>query len=638
MNVRILSALACAALAALPVEAQLSNVNRVFIVVMENHNWSQFKGAANAPYVNNTLLPQASHAEQYYNPPGLHPSLPNYLWLEAGTNFGITNDNDPSSNHQSTTAHLVTQLTNAGISWKTYQEDISGTTCPLTSVNKYAPKHNPFVYFDDVTNTNDPNSAYCIAHVRPFPELGTDLQNNTVAQYVFITPNLCDDGHDSCAPVSDPIRQTDNWLAANIPAILNSTAYQSGGALFITWDEGVGGDGPIGMIVLSASAKGGGYSNSIHYTHGSLLRTVEEIFGVGLLGDAAVQADLSDLFGTAAPPAAPASLSATPGNNQVALSWAASAGATSYNVNRSLNNGGPYATFATVSATSYTDTGLTNGVTYYYVVTALNASGESGNSPQASATPSLSPPAAPSNLTASAGNLEVMLNWSAASGAATYNLKRGTMNGGSYDTLVASGITATSYTDTGVINGTTYYYVVTGVNGGGESPNSNQASATPAAAPNPVLEVNSGGAIAGTFVTDTGFSGGQAASTTAAINLSGVSYPAPQAVYQTWRTGVKKSPNFSYTLSGLTAGTAYSLRLHFSENSVSKSGARKFDVTVNGVKVLSAFDVFASAGGKNTAVVKAFTTTPNPGGQIVVSFTAVTAAQPPIINGLEVDH
>src|SRR5205823_7354594 len=149
-----------------------------------------------------------------------------------------------------------TQLKNAGVSWKTYQEDISGTNCPLTSVNKYAPKHNPFVYFDDVTNTNDPNSAYCIAHVRPFSEMAADLQNNTVAQYVFITPNLCDDGHDSCAPVSDPVRQTDNWLAANVPAILNSTAYQTGGALFITWDEGVGGDGPIGMIVLSPYAKG----------------------------------------------------------------------------------------------------------------------------------------------------------------------------------------------------------------------------------------------------------------------------------------------------------------------------------------------------------------------------------------------
>jgi hypothetical protein len=153
-----------------------------------------------------------------------------------------------------------------------------------------------------------------------------------------------------------------------------------------------------------------------------------------------------------------------------------------------------------------------------------------------------------------------------------------------------------------------------------------------------VLEINSGGVSVGTFVADTGFSGGQAASTTAAINLSGVSYPAPQAVYQTWRTGVKKSPNFSYTLTGLASGTAYSLRLHFSENSLAKSGARKFDVIVNGVKVLSAFDVFASAGGKDTAVVKAFTTTANAGGQIVVSFTGVTPAQRPIVNGVEVDR
>src|SRR5213593_295992 len=318
MHVRVLSALVCALLMTMPAGAQVNNVKRVFVIVMENHNWSDFRGAANAPYINNTLLPQASHAEQYYNPRNLHPSLPNYLWLEAGTNFGIRDDSDPSINHQSTTAHLVTQLKNAGISWKTYQEDIRGTNCPLTSVNNYAPKHNPFGNFDDVTNTNDPNSADCNAHERPFTEMAADLQNNTVAQYVFITPNLCDDGHDSCAPVSDPIRQTDNWLAANVPAILNSTAYQTGGALFITWDEGVGGDGPIGMIVLSPYAKGGGYSNSIHYTHGSLLRTVEEIFGVSLLGDAAVQTDLSDLFSNNADTTAPTvSITAPTGGSNV---------------------------------------------------------------------------------------------------------------------------------------------------------------------------------------------------------------------------------------------------------------------------------------------------------------------------------
>jgi hypothetical protein len=212
------------------------------------------------------------------------------------------------------------------------------------------------------------------------------------------------------------------------------------------------------------------------------------------------------------------------------------------------------------------------------------------------------------------------------------------MSGGPYGTLVASGISATSYTDTTVANGTTYYYVVTGANGSGESPNSNQASATPTAAPNPVLQINSGGGGVGAFVADAGFSGGQTGSTAAVIDLSGVSYPAPQGVYQTWREGIKKSsPNFSYTLTGLAAGSAYSLRLHFAENSLSND-SRKFDVTVNGVKVLSAFDVFAAAGGKNKALVKGFSTIANASGQIVVSFTAVTAAQQPIINGIEVDH
>src|SRR5437762_2618300 len=89
-----------------PAQAQLSSVKTVFIILMENHNWSEIKGNPSAPYLNNTLLPMASRAEQYFNPPGIHPSLPNYLWLEAGTNFNILNDNAPSVNHQSTTDHL----------------------------------------------------------------------------------------------------------------------------------------------------------------------------------------------------------------------------------------------------------------------------------------------------------------------------------------------------------------------------------------------------------------------------------------------------------------------------------------------------------------------------------------------------
>ncbi len=277
--------------------ASQRHLKTAFIILMENKNWLQIVGSSSAPYINNTLLPMASHAEQYFNPPLVHPSLPNYLWLEAGTNFGIFNDDPPGVNHQSTTKHLVTLLQKNNISWKTYQESISGSDCPLVSSGLYAVKHNPFVYFDDVTNNLDPNSANCISHVRPFSELATDLANNTVAQYNFITPNECDDMHTACAPLNDAIQQGDTWLSQNLPTILNSAAYQSGGAVFITWDEGAIGDGPIGMIVQSPFAKGNGYRNLIHYTHGSTLRTVQEIFGVTpLLRDAVIETDLSDLF------------------------------------------------------------------------------------------------------------------------------------------------------------------------------------------------------------------------------------------------------------------------------------------------------------------------------------------------------
>ncbi|HUZ45365.1 MAG TPA: alkaline phosphatase family protein [Terriglobia bacterium] len=272
-----------------------AHIHTVFIILMENKNWSDVQGNNLAPYINKTLLRKGSYADQYYNPPGIHPSLPNYLWLEAGTNFGILNDNPPSTDHQSTSSHLATLLNNAGITWKAYAENITGTSCPLTDSYPYAVRHDPFVYFDDVTDTLNSNSAYCIDHIRPYTELAGDLANNTVAQYNFIIPNVCDDMHDNCG--TDPVQAGDTWLSNAVPPILNSMAYQSGGALFITWDEGVGSDGPIGMIALSPLGKGHGYHNSIHYTHGSTLRSIEEIFGLTpFLGDAANETDLSDLF------------------------------------------------------------------------------------------------------------------------------------------------------------------------------------------------------------------------------------------------------------------------------------------------------------------------------------------------------
>jgi phosphatidylinositol-3-phosphatase len=276
------------------------HIKTVWVIVMENQNWSSIKGNKSAPYMNQTLLPMASHAEQYFNPPNIHPSLPNYLWFEAGTNFRILDDRPPLADSQSSAQHLVTLLKNApggSISWRAYEENISGKECPLSNKHPYAVRHDPFVYFDDVTDKKNIGSAYCMKHVRPFEELAKDLANNSVAQYNFITPNMCNDMHDSCFPSYNKVAQGDTWLAKYLPQILNSQAYRDGGAVFITWDEANIGDGPIGMIVLSPFAKGKGYNNSVHYDHGALLRSIEDIFGVTpYLGNATNQSDLKDLF------------------------------------------------------------------------------------------------------------------------------------------------------------------------------------------------------------------------------------------------------------------------------------------------------------------------------------------------------
>jgi hypothetical protein len=270
-------------------------IQTVFLIMMENHNWADIKGSASAPYLN-SLLAEGAHCEGYINPPGNHPSEPNYLWLEAGTNFGIKDDKDPAVNHQGTKLHLATLLQSAGIEWRAYQEDIDGKSCPLTAVNRFAPRHDPFLFFDDVTGGGDPKDPTCIAHNRPYTELAADLTGGKVARYNLITPNLCNDMHDKCAPANDSILQGDSWLAAEVPKILASDAYQQGGALFITWDESEKGDFPIGMIALSPSIKKG-YTSTKSYSHSSTLRTMQEIFGVTpLLGAAAAAEDLSELF------------------------------------------------------------------------------------------------------------------------------------------------------------------------------------------------------------------------------------------------------------------------------------------------------------------------------------------------------
>ena len=274
------------------------SIQNVFLIVMENHNWSDVHGNPSAPYVNDTLLTMGAHAENYFdNPSAAHPSEPNYVWLEAGDNLGIADDDDPDMNNRTTHMHLTSLLNFANVSWKSYQEGIDGTSCPIVGNGLYAPKHNPMMFFDDITDGNSPSSAGCIAHVRPYAELAQDLANDTVAQYNFITPNLCDDMHNSTGcSTGDAVKNGDAWLATNLPQILGSSAYQRGGAVFITWDESEDGEHPIGMIALSPFAKTG-YASSVPLSHSSMLRSAQEILGVTpLLRDAANATDLSDLF------------------------------------------------------------------------------------------------------------------------------------------------------------------------------------------------------------------------------------------------------------------------------------------------------------------------------------------------------
>ena len=286
-----------------------STIRTVFIILMENQNWNTSVAgnfnSSNAPYIVNTIIPNGATANNY-TMVNSGPSEPNYKWLEAGDDFGQTTDNDPSSSNSiSTTQHLVTYLSNAGISWKAYIENIDGTKCPLASsfnslsststigggaANYYA-KHNPFIFFNDLTDNLSSTSATCINHVRPYGELANDLSNGTLARYNFIVPNGTDDMHDS------NIKTGDTWLSQNVPAILGSGAYQNNGVLFILWDESANESGTLPLFVLSPLIKSAGYSNSIQYNHNSTLLTLEKIFGVGpCLGYACGATDLSDLF------------------------------------------------------------------------------------------------------------------------------------------------------------------------------------------------------------------------------------------------------------------------------------------------------------------------------------------------------
>jgi fibronectin type 3 domain-containing protein len=187
------------------------------------------------------------------------------------------------------------------------------------------------------------------------------------------------------------------------------------------------------------------------------------------------------------PPASPTSLGATAGDGNVSLDWDNNSESDfdSYTVYRSTTSGSGYSAIASgLSASAYTDNTVVNGTTYYYVVTATDtSSNESGDSNEASATPQVPAPSAPTGLNATdVSDTQINLTWNAASGATSYNVKCSTSSGGSY-TTIATGVSTTSYSNSGLTASTTYYYVVSATNAGGTSGDSAEASATTQAPP-----------------------------------------------------------------------------------------------------------------------------------------------------------
>jgi beta-glucanase (GH16 family) len=351
-------------------------------------------------------------------------------------------------------------------------------------------------------------------------------------------------------------------------------------------------------------------------------------------------------------PAAPTGLGATAASSsQINLSWTATTSSCSgitYNVFRSTTSGftaGSGNEIASgVTTTTYSNTGLTASTTYYYLVEAVDSGGTSGPSNQATATTPAptcaAAPTAPSGLGATAiSSSQINLSWTASTAGTacsiTYSVFRSTTNGftAGSGNQIASGLTTTSYSNTGLTASTTYFYLVEGVDAFGSSAASNQASATTSATSGSCTSIciDSGSTTAvSPFVADKDFTGGGTISHTNTINTSKVTNPAPVAVYQKGRDG-----NFTYTIGGFTAGSMHTLRLHFAETYWTAAGKREFNASINGTTVLTHFDIFATAGGENIANIQQFSEAANASGQYVIVFTSVIDNS--LINGIEID-
>jgi phospholipase C len=246
----------------------------------ENHSYDQIIHSASAPFING-LASQCGLASNFHNL--THVSLPNYIGAVTGLDVAslqpFTHDCSPSASCETSSTSIFQRVR----SWKAYMESMT-TNCQLTGFVGYAVRHNPPAYLTNL-------AAACPALDVPYTELQTDLDNDTLPAFVFITPNTVNDGHDGGDPIS--IQHTDEWLAAELPKILDSAAYRRRRmAVFITWDEGEGPLASIGKdcsanttdedchiatLVVSPSTRPGTVSSKL-FNHYSLLRTTGEMF------------------------------------------------------------------------------------------------------------------------------------------------------------------------------------------------------------------------------------------------------------------------------------------------------------------------------------------------------------------------
>jgi phosphatidylinositol-3-phosphatase len=243
----------------------------VIVIVMENKSFGQIIGSREAPYIN-ALARRYGLALDYHAI--THPSLPNYLALLGGSTFDIRSN---CTGCHVDAPNLVDRLEKAGISWKAYMEGMPSPCFQGAVSGRYAKKHNPFVYFDDIVN----RPARC-RKVVPLNRLHTDLQSGGLPQFGFIIPDLCHDMHDCSVSVGD------RFLRTLLPPILR--ALGPTGVLFLTWEEGdsdlgccrFAQGGHVPMIVAGPAARQGARS-PLSYSHYSLLRTIEDAWGLSRL-------------------------------------------------------------------------------------------------------------------------------------------------------------------------------------------------------------------------------------------------------------------------------------------------------------------------------------------------------------------